>query len=224
MLSTKDMSAGSGKIKPVVGPGNHTVKINEISYMVTPYDPDSHNIILHVETSPVKGEFQGFLKDVNNQNGPRYEGQVGRVRFSPYAFKDTTLPNGKEISKVDEVMKSMIQLSETLGKREALDQIEASTIEDFMTQASSALSGEVYINICLASREWVNKEGYVNNDLYLPKPSSEGVAMESIDVENSNIIKFDGNNPNHLRKAQVDNKPADSFEPAKTESGSDFEF
>jgi hypothetical protein len=30
MLSTKDMSAGSGKIKPVVGPGNHTVKINEI--------------------------------------------------------------------------------------------------------------------------------------------------------------------------------------------------
>jgi hypothetical protein len=218
------MSAGSGKIKPVVGPGNHTVKINEISYMVTPYDPDSHNIILHVETSPVKGEFQGFLKDVNNQNGPRYEGQVGRVRFSPYAFKDTTLPNGKEISKVDEVMKSMIQLSETLGKREALDQIEASTIEDFMTQASSALSGEVYINVCLASREWVNKEGYVNNDLYLPKPSSEGVAMESIDVENSNIIKFDGNNPNHLRKAQVDNKPADSFEPAKTESGSDFEF
>jgi hypothetical protein len=193
-------------------------------YMVTPYDPDSHNIILHVETTPVKGEFQGFLKDVNNQNGPRYEGQVGRVRFSPYAFKDTTLPNGKEISKVDEVMKSMIQLSETLGKREALDQIEASTIEDFMTQASSALSGEVYINVCLASREWVNKEGYVNNDLYLPKPSSEGVAMESIDVENSNIIKFDGNNPNHLRKAQVDNKPADSFEPAKTESGSDFEF
>lgn len=224
MLSTKDMSAGSGKIKPVVGPGNHTVKINEISYMVTPYDPESHNIILHVETSPVKGEFQGFLKDVNNQNGPRYEGQVGRVRFSPYAFKDTTLPNGKEISKVDEVMKSMIQLSETLGKREALDQIEASTIEDFMTQASSALSGEVYINVCLASREWVNKEGYINNDLYLPKPSSEGVAMESIDVENSNIIKFDSNNPNHLRKAQVDNKPADSFESAKTESGSDFEF
>ena len=224
MLSTKDMSAGSGKIKPVVGPGNHTVKINEIGYIVTPYDPDSHNIILHVETMPVKGEFQGFLKDVNNQNGPRYEGQVDRVRFSPYAFKDTTLPNGKEISKVDEVMKSMIQLSEVLGKREALDQIEANTIEDFMTQASSALSGDAYINVCLASREWVNKEGYVNNDLYLPKPSSEGVAMESIDVENSNIIKFDGNNPNHLRKAQVDNKPADSFEPAKTESGSDFEF
>ena len=55
MLSTKDMSAGSGKIKPVVGPGNHTVKINEIGYMVTPYDPDSHNIILHVETTPIKG-------------------------------------------------------------------------------------------------------------------------------------------------------------------------
>jgi len=224
MLSTKDMSAGSGRVKPVMGSGNNVIRINNVTFDVTPYDADAYNIVLHVEGKPEEGEFQGFLKDVANPEGPRYEGQVGRVRFSPYAFKDTTLPNGKEISKVDEVMKSMIQLSEVLDKRESLDQIEANTIEDFMTKANTALSGDAYINVCLASREWVNKEGYVNNDLYLPKPSSAGVAMESVNVENSNIIKFDSNNPNHLRKAQVETKPADSFEPATPESGSDFEF
>jgi len=30
MLNTKDMSVGSGSIKPVIGVGNHKVKINSI--------------------------------------------------------------------------------------------------------------------------------------------------------------------------------------------------
>ncbi len=86
MLSTKDMSAGSGGTKPVIGTGNQKVKINSITFDQTPYDADAYNITLHVEGEPIEGEFNGFLKDVNNVNGPRYEGQVGRVRFSPYPF------------------------------------------------------------------------------------------------------------------------------------------
>ena len=76
MLSTSGMSAGSGKEKPVVGPGNHVVKINSITFDVTPYAADAFNIMLHVEGEPVTGEFQGFLLDVNNQSGPRYEGHM----------------------------------------------------------------------------------------------------------------------------------------------------
>ena len=224
MLSTKDMSAGSGNVKPVMGPGNHTVKVNQITYAATPYDAEAYNIVLHLETKPITGEFNGFLVDVNNPNGPRYEGQVGRVRFSPYAFKDTTLPNGKEISKVDEVMKAMIVLSETLGKRDQLDAIQANTIEEFMVQCNTLLSGPNYINVCLGSREWLNKEGYVNNDMYLPKPSKDGVPIEIIDAVNSNLLQFDSNNPNHLRKVEKPEvKETESFEPA-SKSGSDFEF
>ena len=52
---------------------------------------NAYNITLHVESEPITGEFQGFLQDQNNPNGSRYAGQVGRVRFSPYAYKDTTL-------------------------------------------------------------------------------------------------------------------------------------
>ena len=106
MLSTKDMSAGSGSIKPVIGPGNQVIKINSISFDVTPYDADAYNIVLHVETEPVKGEFQGFLKDMNKPDGARYEGQVGRVRFSPYPYKDATLPSGREIQRGDRSLRS----------------------------------------------------------------------------------------------------------------------
>ena len=35
MLNTKDMSAGSGKAKPVIGVGNQVIRINSISFDVT---------------------------------------------------------------------------------------------------------------------------------------------------------------------------------------------
>jgi len=124
MLSTKDLSVGSGSIKPVAGPGNQKIKINSITFDQTPYDSDAYNIMLHVETEPVEGEFQGFLKDMNNPNGERYEGQVGRVRFSPYPYKDATLPSGREINRDTEVLKGMVYLSEVLNKREELDKIQ----------------------------------------------------------------------------------------------------
>ena len=224
MLSTSGMSAGSGKEKPVVGPGNHVVKINSITFDVTPYAADAFNIMLHVEGEPVTGEFQGFLKDVNNQSGPRYEGQVGRVRFSPYAYKDATLPNGNEISRDNEVMKSMIFLSEQLDKRTELDSIQANTIEDFMSKCNTILSGPTFINVCLGTREWENKDGYINNDLYLPKMSKDGIPIEALGVENSRLLKYDTNNKNHYRPVVKKDVPVTNhFEPIQ-KVGDDFDL
>jgi len=224
MLSTKDMSAGSGGTKPVIGTGNHKVKINSITFDQTPYDSEAYNITLHVESEPVTGEFNGFLKDMNNPNGERYAGQVGRVRFSPYPFKDATLNNGNEISRDTEVLKAMVFLSEVVGKRTELDAIEANTIEDFMIKAAKICSETGYINACLGAREWENKEGYVNNDLFLPKRNRMGVPLEEVDAENSNLITFDKNDTNHFRAmVKKESAPANNFEPAPT-AGSDFEL
>ena len=224
MLNTKDMSAGTGKAKPVIGTGNQKIKINSITFDQTPYDMDAYNITLHVESEPMDGDFNGFLKDVNNPSGPRLEGQVGRVRFSPYPFKDTTLPNGNEISRDNEVLKAMIFLSETVNKREELDAIEASTIEDFMSKASIICSNTGYINACLGAREWENREGYVNNDLFLPKRNRMGIPLEALDVEDSNLTVFDKTDSNHFRPF-IKKEPTvvNSFEPSST-SGSDFEL
>jgi len=225
MFSTKGMTAASGKEKPVIGTGNHKVKINSISFDKTPYDAQAYNIMLHVESEPVTGDFQGFLKDMNNPNGPRYEGQVGRVRYSPYPYKDSVLPSGKEISRDTEVQKAMIFLAEALDKRAGLDAIQANTIEDFMAKCSTLLSGPEYVNVCLGAREWENTEGYVNNDLYLPKISKEGVPIEALNVENSKLLIFDSNNSNHLRKVEKKNSPTTSqFEPSSAASGDDFDL
>ncbi len=224
MLSTSGMSAGSGKEKPVIGPGNQVVKINSITFDVTPYAADAFNIMLHVESEPIEGEFQGFLVDPNDPNSPRYAGQVGRVRFSQYAYKDAILPNGNEISRDTEVMKAMIFLSEQIGKRTELDAIQASTIEEFMLKCNAVLSGPTFMNVCLGTREWENKEGYVNNDLFLPKRNRMGVPLEEVDAENSNLITFDKNDTNHFRAmVKKESVPANNFDPAPT-AGSDFEL
>ena len=224
MLSTKDMSAGSGGIKPVMDPGNQKVKINSITFDQTPYDSEAYNIVLHVESEPIEGEFQGFAKDMNNPNSERYAGQVGRVRFSPYPYKDTVLQNGNEINRDTEVLKAMVFLAEVVGKRNELDAIEANTIEDFMAKASNVCSNTGYINACLGSREWENKDGYINNDLFLPKRTRGNTPLEALDVENSKLTVFDKNNTNHFRPfVQKDAPKADNFEPAVI-AGSDFDL
>ena len=221
MLSTKDMSAGSGKARPVISVGNQKVKINSITFDQTPYDKEAYNVVLHVESEPVGGEFEGFLVDPNNPNGARYKGQVGRVRLSPYPFKDATLPSGREVSRDTEVLRAMIYLSEVLGKRDALDSIEANTIEEFMDSADKVLSGDTFINACIGGREWENKEGYVNYDLFLPRNSRDGVALEALDTENSRLFKF--SKEEHVRELKK-TQTTSSFEPASSNAGDDFDL
>ena len=218
MLNTKDMSAGSGRTKPVLDPGNHVVKINSITLDQTPYDADSYNIHLHVETAPIGGDFEGFFRDYNDQSKGRYDGQIGRVRISPFPFKDTTLPSGREISRDQEILKHMITLAETLDMRDALDSINAETIEDFMRECDDLMGGSKLINMCIGGREWENKEGYVNNDLYLPRISKDGIAMEALDKENSRLLQFD--RAVHVKAlVKKENSSADEL-PFKADSGS----
>ena len=226
MLNTKDMSVSSGKVRPLLGPGNNVVRINSITFDQTPYDKEAWNINLHVESSPITGEFEGFFKDKDNESKGRYEGQVGRVRISPFPFKSTVLPSGREINKDQEILKSMILLAETLNKRDALDAIESQTIEQFMNECNNLFSNGEFFNVCLASREWENKEGYTNDDLYLPKLSKDGIPMESCNKSDSRLLKF---NPSvhvkTLSKKDSSNGEAHNFEPQTAAiSGSDFDL
>ena len=227
MLSTKDMSAGSGKVKPVIDAGNQELKINSIVLNTPPYDKSAYDLQLNVESKPVTGEFEGFLQDVNNPSGPRYQGQVGRVSFQRYAFADTTLPSGREINRDAEIMKALIFMSEQQGKRAELDAIQAQTIEQFVQSANTILSGDTYYNFCIAGREWENKEGYINLQLFLPKRTSNGVTIERLDVDNSNLIEF--NRSEHIvalkNKSTNTTSTTSSFEPvAGTVSGDDFDL
>jgi hypothetical protein len=220
MLSTKNVS--SNRVSPVLSPGNCKIKINSLSFEATPYDKNSFNIVLNVESEPINGEFQGFLIDAANPNGPRYKGQVGKVRMTPYPFKDAVLDNGRKINNDQEILKSIAFLADVTGKRNEVDDINVDTIDAFMDKCKTIFKNTEYINACIGGREWENTEGYINVDLHLPRISKNGVPMESLNSESSRLITF--NYDEHVRKfVKKEANRVDTFE-APVNSGDDFEL
>ena len=69
-------------------------------------------------------------------------------------------------------------------------------------------------------------EGYVNNDLFLPRISKDGIAMEATDVENSRLLNFD--RAVHVKALVKKDAPANGMDvnptPFKADSGSGSDF
>ena len=79
------------------------------------------------------------------------------------------------------------------------------------------------MNMCIGGREWENKEGYINNDLFLPRISKDGIAMEAMDKENSRLLKFDRAVHVKALVQKDDTSGADTL-PFKADSGSGSDF
>lgn len=221
MFSTKNVSAN--RVSPVIGPGNHKVKINSLSFDPTPYDPQAFNIVLNVETEPINGEFQGFLVDPSNPNGARYQGQVGRVRMSPYPYKDADLESGRKISRDQEIVKAIAFLADVTGKRDEVDMIEANSIDQFMNACKQIFKNTDYINACIGGREWENNDGYVNVDLHLPRLSKAGLPLEAVGSTAGRLLTFSYDE--HVRKlVKKQASTVDGFEPSTGNTGDDFDL
>ena len=220
MLSTKEIKTSNGNA-PILKPGNHVVKINGIYLSVPPYNSDAYDLVIDVESEPVGGDFKGFLVDSNNENGPRYKGQVARVNSQRYTFADTVLKNGNEINRDQEILKMLVKMAEALGLRESLDQMTAGNIEEFVKKSNRVFKNGQYFNICIAGREWENSQGYINYNLFLPKFNKNKVALENldVDVEDSKLIKFD--EEEHIIKIKT--KTVSSFS-SDTEDDDDDDF
>ena len=221
MFSTKNVSAN--RVSPVIGPGNHKVKINSLSFDPTPYDPQAFNIVLNVETEPINGEFQGLLVDPSNPNGARYQGQVGRVRMSPYPYKDADLESGRKISRDQEIVKAIAFLADVTGKRDEVDMIEADSIDQFMNACKQIFKNTDYINACIGGREWENNDGYVNVDLHLPRLSKAGLPLEAVGSTAGRLLTFSYDE--HVRKlVKKQASTVGGFEPSTGNTGDDFDL
>ena len=221
MFSTKNVSAN--RVSPVIGPGNHKVKINSLSFDPTPYDPQAFNIVLNVETEPINGEFQGLLVDQRNPNGARYQGQVGRVRMSPYPYKDADLESGRKISRDQEIVKAIAFLADVTGKRDEVDMIEADSIDQFMNACKQIFKNTDYINACIGGREWENNDGYVNVDLHLPRLSKAGLPLEAVGSTAGRLLTFSYDE--HVRKlVKKQASTVGGFEPSTGNTGDDFDL
>lgn len=215
-LSTKDVKTGGGGGLPkTIQPGNITAEILEVRLDQPQFLQKKNEYFLLLELMGPKPseDFEGFLIDKDNQDGPRYEGQVGRVKASRWSYRDGKTKSGIEISRDDEIMKFIKSLCEALGGKsqkwwdESDEKYE--TIEDLVESFNSdAPFKGVKLEFCIGGREYYNQDGYIAHDLHLPKFSKQGVPFEAVDTKNSRLLVF--NEEDHVEKAEP--KEVDNFE------------
>jgi hypothetical protein len=208
MISTKNIKSESGSSTPkTLSPGVQVVKVNSITLETVPYKQGAYNLNLNVEGPDMGADFEGFFIDKDDPTQGRYKGQVGRVRFSEFPYSDGETKSGIVIKRDEEVVKAVHNLCKAFGILNWLDDQDNKhdTIESLVAKLNSdkAFDGK-FLRMCIAGREYQNKQGYTNNDLYLPKWSRDGIAYESASVDEaiSKVVKF---NPDvHIKKSKTE--------------------
>ena len=216
MISTKNIPS-SNSVPKVIQPGNVTCKINSITLDKVPYKEGAYSLCLHVETTPLTDGFEGFLLDKDNPDGPRYEGQIGKIRTSEWAYSDGETKSGIKVHRDIEIIKALHNISKETGCTQWLDSKDNAydTIEEFVQgfNTEAPFKGK-FVSMCVAGREYMNKAGYLNYDLYLPRAQKGQLNIQNISSENVKIMTF--NEEQHIKKAK--SETVSSFG-----TGSDFD-
>lgn len=220
MLSTKNLEPSKNGPRPIIDAGNQKVKINSITFDQTPWSKDAYNIVLHVESEPIGDGFEGFLIDKDNPDEGRYKGQVGRVRISKYVFEDGETKSGRKKNRDADVLKAMDNLARAMNLKGDLDEVEAEDVFEFMDACNKIFSNSDYVNMCIGGREWENKDGYINLDMFLVPYEKGKVPVEMDGVDNSRLIQFDESK--HIQK--IKKKTVSDFESNSTFDGGDFDI
>ena len=205
-LSTTDLGTGKAGLPKTISPGNHELKINNIKLEEFKFINGAYHIILDVETKPIEG-FEGFFRDKDDESKGRYEGQIGRLKASQYAFADGETKAGIKIQRDRSVLMFLKNLSTALGITDwfAEQDDKHETIEDFVKAFNeTAPYQDKYLHPCLAGNEYENKSGYIAYDCWFAKAQNRkyGYAPNA-----ETVLPYDESK--HLRK--IENKPVESF-------------
>jgi len=207
-LSTTDLTTegtGSGMPK-TIAPGNHELKINSVRVEEFKFIEGAYNFILEMETKPIEG-FEGFMRDRNDESKGRYDGQIGRIKASQYAFANGETKSGIKIDRDRSLLMFLKNLSTALGITDwfAEQDNKHETIEDFVKAFNdTAPYQDKYLHTCLAGKEYENKSGYIAYDCWFAKAQNKkyGYAPNA-----ETMLTYDESK--HLRK--IENKPVASF-------------
>jgi hypothetical protein len=207
MLNTKDIKTGGGSATPkTLQPGNQAITINKVELEDFKFKPGAFHLLFHCEGEPILEDFEGFFINKDEPSLGRHAGQVGRIKAGQYAFADGTTKSGIEVSRDTDIMRYLKNICIELGCVDWLELQDGKhpTVQSLIAQFNSdaPFKGK-WLNVCLAGKEYLNKEGYTNFDLFFPKFSKAGIPFESVEkVTKSKLAKF--NTDDHIIKKVVE--------------------
>lgn len=196
MFSTKgqDVKTGGGTMKSLQ-PGVVYAHIYSGSVR-TSKAGDKKSLELVLE-GPEMEDFEGWAIDKNDPEGPKFKGLSSRVSATIW----TDQWNETNVMK-NEIMHKLTVVATELGLRDAIDNISAVSLEDWVAKAINILKGHNIYWFLAGKEEEYNGKTIVK--LSLPKYKFVHSNEEKLD-------KFDKNNKYHYKP--LDSKPVSSFEP-----------
>lgn len=224
MLNTKDIKTGGGGTPKTLQPGNCKVKVNAVTYEDYTFKPGGLQIILHCEGEDLGDTFEGFFINKDQESLGRHKGQVAKVRSSEYAYADGVTKTGIVVSRDADILKLLKNLC---IETDCLDWLENEdgkhkTIQSLLDAFNASKPfADKFMNVCLAAKEYMNKQGYPAYDLFFPKSSKTGHPFEAVGKKNSKVIVY--SETDHIRrKAAAEN--VEGFAGADDSVQSDFKI
>lgn len=221
MISTKDIStSASSAVQKTLQPGNTKIKINSIYLDHVPWDADALNLMLNCEGEDLGESFEGFFVDKNDESKGKHLGQVGRVRAMEWVYKDAKIGD-IDISRdleISKMLKNLCVATDCLDWLEAQDEKHA-TIESLVEKMNedAPFAGK-FMDVCLSGKEYENKGGYINHDIFFSKFTKQSVPFEAEGTEPSRLYIY--NKVDHIRTRKI--KEVTDFEPTAGAPGDDF--
>lgn len=192
-LDTKNIKTGGG-IQKVLQPGTQLCKINNVELEEFTFKPGAYHLVLQMEGPDLGKDFEGFFINKDNHGMGKYKGQVGKVKASEWAFSDGETKSKVKISRDANILTFMKQLCSATGDISWLDSQDNKheTIESLIKafNQDKPFAGK-FLNVCVAGKEYTNREGYKAYELFLPKFTKQGIPFELADTNPSKVYKFD---------------------------------
>lgn len=200
MFSTKgqEVKTGSG-VQKSLQPG--VVYAHIFSGQVrTSKNGDKKSLELTLE-GPALPDFEGWSIDKNDPDGPKFQGLSSRIGATIW----TDQHNETNVTK-NEIMYKLTVIAAELGLRDEVDNISATSLENWVAQAIDIMKGHDMYWFLNGKEEEYNGKTIVK--LSLPK-------YKFCSADENRLDKFDKNNKYHYRALET--KPVASFEPVNDE-------
>lgn len=147
---------------------------------------------------PALENFEGWSLDKADPEGPKFKGQSARVSATIYSDQFNSDSPAK-----NEIIYKLLFIASELGLRDAADNVQANTIEEWAEKVIDILKGNNLYFFLKGTEEEYNGKTIIK--LSLPK-------YKFASTEESSLDKFDKNNQYHYKA--LASKPISGFEPA----------
>jgi hypothetical protein len=227
MISTTNIKPAGSGVSKTLQPGEHTLSITSVTLSTVPYKVGGYVITLNGVGPDLGSDFEGFFINKDDQGAGRYAGQVGQIRMSQYAFADGITKSGIEIKRDAEMLRALSNICTAFNCAEWLttQDNKHDTIEELFAQFNSDKPfAENTARICIAGKEYENKAGYMNYELFIPKVSKGTVAMESTTVSEDKSRLMEFNPAVHLILKKSETVQEISPQDGQTTTGNDFDL